>query len=320
MRSAWRATSARARSCTRNRSTATCGGCCSEFGDAELGALIHPRHVRSADCNTAWPKWAGPVAAKTGRGGAAPGTTGADLREAVTEDASIPQLRRPRTGERTSPSIADGRQLDADRHRRGAPRTDLGTKTTRLARTRDRRQRKHFDPAARHKRQFDQLVAYTQKLWRDSDAARKEFWKKADCHVARSVGEVVRVVPRLLPHRGHRQAARADDAAQPADAAGLRREDLDRLRGDARRVPGRVRLRHPALAEGPEARREAAGRRLPARPRRPADRHDQRRGASASSTTTSRAGSSNSATSSTRRRTRTSARPTSGRSSARPTR
>jgi dienelactone hydrolase len=36
------------------------------------------------------------------------------------------------------------------------------------------------DPAARHKRQFDQLVAFTQKLWRDSDAVRKDFWKKAD--------------------------------------------------------------------------------------------------------------------------------------------
>src|SRR5207244_4014256 len=32
----------------------------------------------------------------------------------------------------------------------------------------------------RHHRQFDQLVAFTQKLWRDSDAVRKEFWKKAD--------------------------------------------------------------------------------------------------------------------------------------------
>ena len=30
------------------------------------------------------------------------------------------------------------------------------------------------------KHQFEQLVAYTQKLWRDSDAVRKEFWKKAD--------------------------------------------------------------------------------------------------------------------------------------------
>ncbi|MBA4065496.1 MAG: hypothetical protein C0501_17630 [Isosphaera sp.] len=40
--------------------------------------------------------------------------------------------------------------------------------------------RKTFDPAARHKRQFDQLVAHVQKLWRDSEFVRKEFWKKAD--------------------------------------------------------------------------------------------------------------------------------------------
>ena len=37
-----------------------------------------------------------------------------------------------------------------------------------------------FDPATRQKRQFDQLVAFTQKLWRNSEAVRKEFWKKAD--------------------------------------------------------------------------------------------------------------------------------------------
>src|SRR5207302_2105185 len=35
-------------------------------------------------------------------------------------------------------------------------------------------------PAAIEKRQFDQLVAFTQKLWRDSDAVRKDYWKKAD--------------------------------------------------------------------------------------------------------------------------------------------
>jgi cephalosporin-C deacetylase-like acetyl esterase len=34
--------------------------------------------------------------------------------------------------------------------------------------------------AAAQKRQFDQLVAHTQKLWRDSEAVRKAFWKKAD--------------------------------------------------------------------------------------------------------------------------------------------
>jgi dienelactone hydrolase len=38
-----------------------------------------------------------------------------------------------------------------------------------------------FDPAARQHRQFDQLVAYTQKLWRDSEPVRNEFfWKKGD--------------------------------------------------------------------------------------------------------------------------------------------
>ncbi|HEY2784971.1 MAG TPA: dienelactone hydrolase family protein [Fimbriiglobus sp.] len=41
-------------------------------------------------------------------------------------------------------------------------------------------ERKPTDSAPRQQRQFDQLVAYTQKLWRDSEAVRKEFWKKAD--------------------------------------------------------------------------------------------------------------------------------------------
>jgi dienelactone hydrolase len=41
--------------------------------------------------------------------------------------------------------------------------------------------RKDFDPAPRQKRQFDQLVAYTQKLMRDSDQRRQEtFWNKLD--------------------------------------------------------------------------------------------------------------------------------------------
>ena len=41
--------------------------------------------------------------------------------------------------------------------------------------------RKLFDPAVRQKRQFDQLVAFTQKLWRDSESVRDEFfWNKPD--------------------------------------------------------------------------------------------------------------------------------------------
>ncbi|MBN9524337.1 alpha/beta hydrolase, partial [bacterium] len=36
-----------------------------------------------------------------------------------------------------------------------------------------------LEVAKRHKRQFDQLVGFTQKLWRESDATRREFWAKA---------------------------------------------------------------------------------------------------------------------------------------------
>jgi dienelactone hydrolase len=40
--------------------------------------------------------------------------------------------------------------------------------------------RKSFDPTARQKRQFDQLVAHTQRLWRTSELVRKQFWAKAE--------------------------------------------------------------------------------------------------------------------------------------------
>lgn len=40
--------------------------------------------------------------------------------------------------------------------------------------------RKAFDPALRQKRRFDQMVAFTQQLWRDAEATRKGFWARAD--------------------------------------------------------------------------------------------------------------------------------------------
>ena len=66
---------------------------------------------------------------------------------------------------------------------------------------------------------------------------------------------------------------RFDEPLLPPNAAhaqGLRRAEVDRLRSGARRVPRRVRLRHPAAAQGPQAGRAAAGGRLPARAGRPA--------------------------------------------------
>jgi hypothetical protein len=40
--------------------------------------------------------------------------------------------------------------------------------------------RKDFDPQPRLKRQLDELQAFTQSVVRDSDAARRQFWSKAD--------------------------------------------------------------------------------------------------------------------------------------------
>src|SRR5262245_8377104 len=40
--------------------------------------------------------------------------------------------------------------------------------------------RKNFDPAPRQKRQYEQMIAFTQRLWRLSDDTRKKFLAKAD--------------------------------------------------------------------------------------------------------------------------------------------
>jgi dienelactone hydrolase len=40
--------------------------------------------------------------------------------------------------------------------------------------------RESFDSTHRQKRQFDQLVTYTQRLWRLSEPIRKQYWSKAD--------------------------------------------------------------------------------------------------------------------------------------------
>ena len=51
-----------------------------------------------------------------------------------------------------------------------------------------------------------------------------------------------------------RPVRRAVAAAEPAVAEGLRRAEVHRLRGRARRLPRRLRLRHPARAQGHQGR------------------------------------------------------------------
>jgi dienelactone hydrolase len=142
-----------------------------EFGDAELGMLVAPRQLLID--NSPAPKWAGPVVGN-GRGGAAPGKL--EPIPAVPIEQEIARLHKAaplkweptvgKTGEAIEILVKafgkkklDPQEQIFERFGRPFPEEDI---------------------PPRHKRQFDQLVAYTQKLWRDSEPVRDAFWKKAD--------------------------------------------------------------------------------------------------------------------------------------------
>ena len=182
--------------------------------------------------------------------------------------------------------------------------------------------RMNFDPEVRQKRQFDEARRlHAERCWAPpSGSGKRIVWSKLDTSSLDGLKKSQEPLRQSLPRRNHRQAARADDAAQPAHAADLRRAEVEGLRGRARPLRGRHRLRHPAGAQGPQARREAARRRLPARARRPADGRRAIPRRRRRTTTPSAPSWPTAASSSSRRRTRTSSRTSSASSSARPTR
>ena len=145
-----------------------------EFGDAELSAMIHPRWFDPGRLHEA-PKWTGPASPKSGRAGAAPGAL-RDTEKDFVEEHRYRSFFDPKLKENViiegggliSPKV----ELRGFLHGLGIKAADLDPVKVPEA--------KLPDAAARHKRQFDQLVAYTQKLWRDSDATRKAYWSKAD--------------------------------------------------------------------------------------------------------------------------------------------
>jgi dienelactone hydrolase len=157
-----------------------------EFGDAEVAALIEPRTVltypptndRDAAKAGYWPVWGGPA---KGKSGAAPGTIAPIPVTAGAMEWSRFESRYARTQEQKHARVFTGeygweellRPLCADRDGKEQPIPDVPEHAITHV-------RKNFDPAARHKRQFDQLVAYTQKLWRESEPVRKTFWAKSD--------------------------------------------------------------------------------------------------------------------------------------------
>ena len=139
-----------------------------EFGDAETLLLNAKAFQHSPNL---MPKWDGPRATP-GRAGAAPGKI--ELTDGNYEYHRFERMFDPKTPVRT-----DFGGLQQLTPRVGSFLASLGI--AKYNRESDRSEATAIsDPIARQKRQFDQLVAHVQKLWRDSDAVRKDFFKKAD--------------------------------------------------------------------------------------------------------------------------------------------
>ncbi|MBX9581954.1 MAG: dienelactone hydrolase family protein [Gemmataceae bacterium] len=151
-------------------------GLLGEFGDAELGLLVAPRKL--VIDRRAGPTWGGPKPSKGGWSGAAPGTLGPI--PAATVDRELGRLKE--AAGKWLPVVVDGgKEVRIEEFVNALGKGKLGPEAPFHAT--DGREWP-VDPAARQKRQFDQLVGYTQKLWRDSDTVRKEYWKKADASSA----------------------------------------------------------------------------------------------------------------------------------------
>ena len=150
-----------------------------EFGDAEVAALVDSHAGQrslildpgpATTCDPAfWPAWPG-----TKGGQAAPGRLSAATEVQVLHEAERwykmfgiqhQWTQRKKSGISVETQEFLGKLL-------GGQVPSLPDRAIGNARK--------IDAAARQKRQFDQLVAFTQKLWRDSDAARKTYWAKAD--------------------------------------------------------------------------------------------------------------------------------------------
>jgi dienelactone hydrolase len=151
-------------------------GLLTEFGDAEVGALVAPRKLIVV--TTPGPRWPGPTDPKPGRSGAAPGSLGpvaeADL------GREFDRLRK-RAGNAATRATGGKKAVNTDAFL-AAVGVAKPVKGDIIRDVVEGIQSPKFDdpPEVVQKRQFDQLVAYSQKLWRDSEAVRKEFWKKAD--------------------------------------------------------------------------------------------------------------------------------------------
>lgn len=145
-------------------------------GPAELTLLTWPRvkipepitvtrnGQRLLRTELGWPNVEGPPPVRPGRSGAAPGF----LRPPPLQDLDAEEARAQRLLGQRPPTDPHGLRL---RHQLPLLAEQLPTYTRRFPFPRD--------PHERHQRLFRQLLDHLQKLWRHSDAVRRQFWHRA---------------------------------------------------------------------------------------------------------------------------------------------
>jgi dienelactone hydrolase len=160
-----------------------------EFGDAELAMLVAPRALIIEYSKA--PEIAGPPPGRNGRGGAAPGRLVSPSPDQVRSEVERfgKLMKLPRQREIVVHVAPDGPAPPGERSSlddylnaltgHGLAKTDKLESKEAPVSLEDARGK--FDPAPRQRRQFDQLIAFTQRLMRDAEERRQAFfWSKAD--------------------------------------------------------------------------------------------------------------------------------------------
>ncbi len=200
-----------------------------EFGDAELASLIAPR----------------PLIVEAGRGPEVPGpppVTATHRQAAAPGSLTSPELESVRREvERTKPVFAKlgaSERLSLIVDGAGDPGSDAaltqllralgGSGTLKPGDGVPQDRRKNFDPAPRQYRQFRQLIEFTEKLARRSEAVRSRFWSKADASSPEKWEQSLEPYRRYL---WEEVTGKLPPASEPLDARTRRRYDEPKWTG-----------------------------------------------------------------------------------------
>jgi len=155
-----------------------------EFGDAEIASLIAPRPLIIEASRG--PEVDGPPPGREGRSGAAPGQltpTPPDQQiRAEFERARLfyEQLGVEQHFTRVAPDDGLPGSVSALNHFLKALNVERSVEVTELPPPKPPIPTLPFSPEERLRRQFHQLVAFTQQLLREAPSRRREFWSRAD--------------------------------------------------------------------------------------------------------------------------------------------